>query len=200
MKPQRTQAKTPNESSERDRCQTPPYAVLPLLLHLPPDARIWESASGEGLLAQAMRAHGYTVYETDILDGVNFFDTRPTVDMDYQITNPPYSIKYEWLARSYAIGLPFALLMPVDVFGSGQAQELFERHGVEVILLRGRVDFKMPNKGWAGKGSQFSSAWFTHGLGIGDTLSYFDLRPHKPSRQRLTEWDAGFEQLPLFGE
>ncbi len=196
-KPKKAQAINPNESSERDRCQTPPYALTPLLPYLPKQSRIWESAAGEGLLAEELRSHGYNVCETDVLDGHNFFETR-CYAVDVQVTNPPYSIKYKWMTRSYEIGLPFALLMPVDVFGSIEALELYERYGWEVIALKGRIDYKMPSKGWAGVGAQFTSFWFTHGLNIGKELTVFDIRPFKPSKQRLAEIQHGYTQHGLF--
>lgn len=196
-KHKQAQAQNTNESSTRDRCQTPPYALTPLLPHLPPGAHIWEPAAGDGLLAQSLRDHGYTVRETDLLTGTNFFDARPESG-EILVTNPPYSVKYQWLARCYEIGVPFALLMPVDVYGSIEALELYERYGWEVIALKGRIDYKMPDAGWSGQGAQFTSYWFTHRLGIGREMTTYDIRPHKPSKQTLAEWDAGIEQLTLF--
>jgi hypothetical protein len=56
--------------------------------------------------------------------------------------------------------VPFALLMPITVLGTNRAAQLFEAFGVEVLALRKRVNFKMPNLGWSGKGAHFSVAWF----------------------------------------
>lgn len=195
-KSKKAQAINPNESSERDRCQTPPYALTPLLPYLPKQTRIWESAAGEGLLATALRLHGYTVEETDILDGHNFFETR-CYAVDMQITNPPFSTKYLWLKRSYEIGLPFALLVPWETLVAKTAQELFKTYGFEAIVPDDRIDFKIPGKGWGGAGAHFHTVWLTWGLGIGERLTYEPM--HKPSKQRLAEMARGWTQLPMFG-
>jgi len=160
----------PGISHLYDRCQTPPYALAPLLPYLP-DRVIWEPAAGEGLLVRGLMEAGFTVIGTDILMGDNFFETCPP-GWDVQVTNPPFSTKYHWLAHSYDLGRPFALLMPVEVLGAARAQRLFAAYGVEVILLDKRVNFKMPNLGWSGRGAHFASAWFTWGLGLGQALTF----------------------------
>ncbi len=111
----------------KDRCQTPPYALDPLLQYLPKDWLIWEPACGEGLLAKGLVVNGYDVYSSDIILGQNFFKYEPDIGWDAIVTNPPFSVKYPWLKRCYELGKPFALLMPVDVFGAQSAQRLFEQ-------------------------------------------------------------------------
>jgi hypothetical protein len=159
----------------KDNCQTPPYALDPLMPYLPKDdSIIWESACGEGLLVDSLlRDWGYKVVWSDINRdiGEDFFIWNPK-KWDIQITNPPFSLKYKWLARSYELGKPFALLMPVDVIAASSAQKLFKKYGIEILLLNKRVDFKMPNKGWEGNGAQFSVAWFCWRLNIGRELTY----------------------------
>ncbi len=194
-KPKTNRAGDPNRALKMDACQTPAYAVGPLLPFLKPEWTLWESAAGEGLLAAAMRKGGFTVLETDILTGQNFFQTMPPYGVDAQVTNPPYSVKFHWLARSYQLNIPFALLMPVEVLGAKSAQRLFRKHGLEVIFLDDRVDFKMPNQGWNGLGAKFPVAWFTNGLHIGKDMTFALM--HKPGKQRLAELAAGVEQLVL---
>lgn len=145
----------------RDQCQTPPYAVDPLLPYLPDtDCVIWEPAAGEGLLAEALFDCGYRkVTVSDAITGQNFFESEPDA-WDILITNPPFSLKYKWLERCYALGKPFALLLPVETLGAASAQVLFREYGIDVIFMSPRIDFKMPNEGWNGSGAQFPSAWF----------------------------------------
>jgi hypothetical protein len=160
-----------------DACQTPPEAIDPLLPFLNPMARIWESAAGEGLLVEALYDSGFTiVVATDILTDQNFFEFEPpSSTYDIQITNPPYSVKYDWLKRSYELGKPFALLLPVEVLGAKTAQVLFREYGVEVVFPDGRINFKMPNVGFEGSSAQFPTAWFTWGLNIGHDLSFAEV-------------------------
>ena len=155
-------------------CQTRSYALDPLLPYLPRQWTIWESAAGEGYLARALRRSGYNVVESDITRGQDFFAYRPTIAVDAVVTNPPFNpnqIKSDWMQRCCDLGLPWANLMPVDTIGSASAQKIIERCNVEIIYMDKRINFKMPNKGWSGK-SQFSSAWFTCGLGIGRQMTF----------------------------
>lgn len=172
MKKPKTNRKGDEQTSYKyDQCQTPFYALDPLLSYLPEKAVVWEPASGEGNIARKLELHGYKVIATDLLTGQNFFSYEPE-SYDIVITNPPFSVKYRFIERCYELGKPFALLMPIDVFGAKQSQSQFERYGTEVILLDKRVNFKMPDKGYTGNGAQFSTAWFTWGLGIGSQLTY----------------------------
>lgn len=158
-----------------DQCGTPAYALDPLIPYLPQGRRLWDPAAGEGLLIKELSRRGFDTVGGDLLTegvgetiipGQNFFDYELPGEW-IQVTNPPFSTKYKWLQRSFALGHPFALLMPVDVMGAGTAQKLFREYGIEVIWLDKRINYKMPNAGYSGKGAHFSSAWFTYGLDIG---------------------------------
>lgn len=144
--------------------QTPYYAIDPLLPYLPAGKTIWESAAGEGQIVSKLRHHGFTVIGSDILTDQDFFTWQPA-SWDIQITTPASKLKYKWLARSYELAKPFALLMPVETLGAGSAHLLFDRWGIGVILLNRRVNFKMPHRGYKGSANN-NYAWFTWGLGI----------------------------------
>lgn len=193
--------------SGMDLCQTSPWAVLPLLGYLRQRlmelcngdlsrATIWEPAAGEGYLSCALAngLHDATVIGTDLLvdctihsnvswgrlhsSPTNFFDYEPP-NWDILVTNPPYSIKYDWLERCYDLGKPFALLLPVETLGAARAQRLFRAHGLEVLFLPKRVKFKMPNIGWEKSSPQFPVAWFCHRLlpNTGNASIFADWRP-----------------------
>jgi hypothetical protein len=144
----------------KDLCQTPPYALDPIIPYLPRGGQIWEPAEGEGYLVRGLKQAGFSVIGTDILTGTDFLDYPYTPDCSAIVTNPPFSLKYKFLYKCYELGKPFALLMPIEVFGAVTAQRLFQKHGFEVMLLDKRIDFKMPNKKWEGKGAWFPTAWF----------------------------------------
>jgi hypothetical protein len=163
-----------------DACQTPAYAIDPLLAYLPEGLNIWEPAAGEGYLEGALYDSGFSVTPSDILTGQNFFEYEPE-KWDCIITNPPFSIKYKFLERCYQLGKPFALLMPVETLGTESAAVLFNEFGIEVIFIRPRINFKMPNKGWDGGGAQFPVAWFTFGLKIGKQITFAKVVPDDKS-------------------
>lgn len=141
-----------------DQCQTPPYALTPLLPFLHPSSKIWEPACGEGSLVTAMKEAGLQVQGTDWLTGHDYFEYEPD-DWDLSITNPPYSLKYKWLERSYELRKPFALLVPLEMLGAASCQRLIKINDFRVMLLDKRVNFKMPNKGYSGGGTQFPVMW-----------------------------------------
>lgn len=162
-----------------DACQTPAYALDPLLPYALRFGQIWEPAAGEGLLVDALYDAGFSqsaVISSDLLTGQNFFDYEPP-DWDCLITNPPYSLKYRWLERCYEMGKPFALLLPVETLGAKSAQVLFRPYGIEVLFLDRRVNFKMPRIGFDGSAAQFPVAWFTWRMGLEKQMIFGELSP-----------------------
>jgi len=182
-----------------DNCQTPPYALEPLYQYID-TSFVWECAAGKGVLARQLNKVGIGTVATDISlsKGVTYNDfmsnggiqvftngsSQP--DLCTIVTNPPYSIKYEWLERCYELGKPFALLMPVEMLGTAKGQRLFNEHGIEVIFMSPRVDFYMPNKGYEGGGAQFPTAWFTWKLNLPNQINFATL--NKPKRSELKEY------------
>lgn len=179
MKPKTNRAGTLYEAKGFDCCQTPSSAAKTLQRFIPPGKIIWESAAGTmRMLVKGIQEYlsPHSVIATDIQDDTsyNFFDYSPNI-WDIQITNPPYSIKYHWLKRSYELGKPFALLLPVETIGAKKAQTLMKEYGAEIILLSKRINFYMPDKGLTGGGAQFPTLWFTYGLNIGRDISFAEV-------------------------
>jgi hypothetical protein len=142
-----------------DNCSTPGYAIDPIEAFIPLTDVIWEPAYGEGYLANELKKRGYNVWVSSLEAGQDFFTYEPKL-IDYtSVTNPPFSLKYEWIERCYDLGKPWFLLLPVETIGAGKAQKMFSKHGVNVIWLSKRINFKMPYKGWQGT-AQFPTAWF----------------------------------------
>jgi hypothetical protein len=129
---------------------------------------------------------GYGVISSDITGEDYSLDFFEIWYGDVIITNPPYSIKYEWLKRCYELEFPFALLMPVEMLGTAKGQRLFNKYGIEVIFMSPRVDFYMPNKGCEGGGAQFPTAWFTWKLNLPQQINF--ARLNKPKRSELKEY------------
>jgi len=149
--------------------QTPPISLEPLYKYLKPKSVIWECAAGKGNLVEELEKNNFEVIATDILTGENFMTYEPEY-YDYIITNPPYSIKGEFLSRVYELGKPFAFLLPLTTFETSKRQELFKKYGLEVILFDKRINFETPSG--KGGGSWFATAWFTNGLNIGKELNF----------------------------
>ncbi len=149
--------------------QTPPIALKPLYKYLIPGYTIWECASGKGNLVKELEKNSFKVVATDILTGENFMTYEPEY-YNYIITNPPYSLKQQFLERAYFLGKPFAFLLPLTTFETAKRQGLFKKYGLEVILFDKRINFETPSG--KGSGSWFATAWFTNGLNIGRELTF----------------------------
>ena len=165
--------KPPLHGYAPDDFQTPSEALNPLLPYLKGDWIIWECAQGKGYLAKHLRKSGYSVIGTDILTGEDFLAYQPHVPFDCIITNPPYSLKQQFLIRAYDLGKPFAFLLPLTTLETRARQNLFKRYGIEIILFDKRINFHVPS----GKESKswFATAWFTNGLHIGKELTFTNL-------------------------
>jgi hypothetical protein len=162
--------KLPQNVVSSDDFQTPAHAVHPLIPYLDVAWSIWEPACGNGNLVNELYKFVTECFGTDITVGCDFLIEDCGKDFDCIITNPPYSLKNEFLARCYKLGKPFALLLPLTTFETKRRQALFREHGVEVIFLPKRINFETPSG--QGSGSWFATAWFTWGLNIGQQLTF----------------------------
>lgn len=188
MKPKTNRATDASESQPFDRCMTPAYALDPLLPFLLRHDVVWEPAAGTGNIMRAICPPVSSVVATDIYGEYarparSFFSWQPP-RFDAIVTNPPYSIKFEWLARCYQLGKPFALLVPVETIGAQKAQALMERHGAELLLLNRRVNFEMPNKGWEGSAAQFPVLWLCWKM-LPEPIVYGRLTPRPQAQMEL---------------
>ena len=161
--------KPPLKQGTKDDFQTPPDALDPLYKFLKPHWTIWECAAGKGNLTRALKRKGFKVISTDILSGDDFLKYKPK-HYDCIITNPPFSLKHEFLQRAYSLDKPFAFLLPLTTLESAKRQFLFRNYGLELILFDHRINFETPNG--KGQGSWFATAWFTNGFQIGKELTF----------------------------
>jgi hypothetical protein len=170
-----------------DLFQTPPEALDPLYPLLPRDWRIWECACGEGNLVRALEGHGYSVIGTDAstdyaAESTDFLSADPPPGIDCILTNPPFSLKDDFLSRCYELGKPFALLLPLTGLEGLRRQELFRRHGVELVLMPRRLHFQTPNFTEGRKSSSwFATAWYCGFMGIGRSLTFWQPMPAQPA-------------------
>jgi hypothetical protein len=139
-----------------DNYQTPDYAIEPLLPYLKQEQIIWDCACGNGNIVRYLNSKGFKAIGTDINMGFeyNFLFYQPE-RFDCIITNPPYSNKDMFIERCYMLGKPWAMLMPITAL-EGKRQRLFERYGIELLLLDKRIEFTDNTK----TGAWFATAWF----------------------------------------
>lgn len=96
-----------------DELYTPSYAVEPLVKYLPKGLTIWECTDfGESQITRVLKDNGYKVVSTRKKD-FDFLKDSPDFEWDMIVTNPPYTLKDEFLERAYSYNKPFAMLLPI---------------------------------------------------------------------------------------
>lgn len=155
--------------------QTPDYAVDILRPYLPAGVRIWEPACGKLNIVCYLRRNGWDCQGTDITDGEDFLTYRPDFEWDILVTNPPFDIKDQWIARCYEWGKPFALLLPTEADGGPIRVPMFREGGIARIVPPYRINFETPSG--EGAGAWFPTCWFLHGIIPHNTTIYTEDRP-----------------------
>lgn len=170
-----------------DNFQTPSWPVEMLIdklrnpqRHLfienPVDGWVWDPCCGEGQILKTLHKMGVSEFGTDLepvdedFNQMDFLKDEPDFEFDCIITNPPYSIKDDFIERCYELQKPWAMLMPLSALEGKKRQALYKKHGMELLILPRRVDFKTPSG--KGSGAHFATAWFTHGFHIGKEMTF----------------------------
>lgn len=195
-KPKTPQPETPKTPQGRDLFQTPTYAVDLLVPFIPQSNshHFWEPACGEGKISNVLlHIENSTVLSTDIRktdfmgddniynflsDGFSpiiqtvrkFNETPPVI-----ITNPPFSLKYQFIHKAIEYGLPFAFLIPFDM--CGKMAHLFMDYGCQGVVPTSRINFITPTGKTEASGhtSPFHSFWLTRHFNLPKLLTFVDL-------------------------
>lgn len=147
-----------------DDIYTPSYAIKPLLKYIPKNITVWECCDfGKSEITRLLKEHGCKVISTDKKE--NFFEYVPKEHFDMIITNPPYSLKDDFIKKCYEWNKPFALLLPITALEGKTRGTMFRKYGIEVMVFDGRVQF-MENmiKDYNKKksGNWFNTSWFCY--------------------------------------
>ena len=135
---------TDEDREENDYYATEPKAVELLMNEETFDGTIWENCCGEGHLAEPMKARGYEVISTDLIDrgygrgGYNFFDCKECLG-DNIVTNPPYKFSIEWVLHSLELlqpGKKLALFLPIQFFESdSRYKKIFKKFPPKTVYI-----------------------------------------------------------------
>lgn len=147
-----------------DEIYTPDYAIKPLLKYIPKKITIWECCDfGESQITKLLKEHGCSVISTGKKE--NFFEYNPKEDFDMIITNPPYSLKDEFIKKCYEWNKPFCLLLPITSLEGKTRGEMFREKGIEVLVFDGRVQFMenmIQDYNKKKSGNWFNTSWFCY--------------------------------------
>lgn len=150
------QAKTDKAS---DEVFTPQYAVYPIIKYLTPESIIWCPFDKEdSAFVQVLRDNGFKVLYSHIDDGQNFFNYVPEESYDYIVSNPPFSIKDQILAKLDELNKPYAVLLPLPTL---QGQKRFKYlKDTQALIFDKRINFyKDVEKKTIEKGVSFATIY-----------------------------------------
>jgi hypothetical protein len=146
------------KKEKNDELYTPREAILPILKYLDKSKVYWECTDfGKSNITKVLKENGFKVINTSKVE-LDFLIDDP-LDCDVIITNPPYSIKDEFIKRCYELGKPFMLLLPLTALEGKERNKLYKQYGIELIILNKRINFiKEKNNVW------FNTSWFCRGI------------------------------------
>lgn len=145
-----------------DEIYTPRYAIKPLLKYLPKNITIWECTDyGSSNITKVLQEENYKVITTHKKD-FDFLKETPDFDFDMIITNPPYSLKDDFIKKCYEYNKPFALLLPITGLEGIKRGKMFRENGIELMVLDKRVEFmeNMIENYNKKSGNWFNTSWF----------------------------------------
>ena len=138
-----------------DEIYTPDYAVIPLLKYLPKGITIWECTDyGGSNITKVLKENGFKVISSHKND-LDFLKDKAPFEFDMIITNPPYSLKDQFIKKCYEYGKPFALLLPITALEGKTRNALYQKNSIELIIFDKRINF-LNNK----KSCWFNTSWF----------------------------------------
>lgn len=145
------------QKTKNDELYTPEYAIRPLLKYLTKDKIIWECTDyGKSNITKVLRENGFKVINTSKAE-IDFLNDNVDFEFDMIITNPPYSLKDEFIKKCYEYKKPFCLLLPITSLEGINRGKMFRKYGLELLVLDRRCNFIYDN---AKKSNWFNTSWF----------------------------------------
>lgn len=153
-----------------NECYTPANAIIPLIKYIPLGYTIWDCDYGSGRLAHHFSKEGFKVIGDRDQDFLT--DEINPHAFNIIITNPPYSLKNEFLKRAFEIGKPFAFLLPLTALEGIKRGKMFREKNIQLIIPNRRINFEIPS---GKKSSWFATAWFCYKMNLPKDLNFVEL-------------------------
>lgn len=131
--------------------------------------RIWEPCAGDGAIAKPLRAAGYKVLATDIVDrgagyrhGLDYLKVKVPSGCEAIVTNPPFSLATEMVNKALGEVTYHAWLLPLSFLESQKRIPLFRDTPPARVWVSSRRLPMMHRDGWQGKEADSNKcfAWF----------------------------------------
>lgn len=159
------------KQNNKDHVATPRFVVEDIykIIHIENYKSIWfpfnNYDSEFKLKADELKLKYKATHKFDDL-GNDFFITEPPEECDLMISNPPFSLQYEIIKRSFELiekGLikSFALLLPLSTLETPKRADLYEQYAdkLSIIIFKKRIKF-------IGKKGSFNTAccWICYNI------------------------------------
>jgi hypothetical protein len=176
---------------------TPPEAVASLLVlerHALPGC-LWEPAAGDGAIVRPLRAAGYSVLATDLVDyglegchhGVDYLTAPCMRAVDGVVTNPPFRLAQAFAQKAVAEVPYVALLLRTNFLESVGRLPFFRRTPPARIWVSSRRLPMMHRHGWTGPraSSNTCHSWVVWSTAAArqTVVDWFDWREHQPDER-----------------
>ena len=160
-----------NEKGDREKDDfypTPKAATQSLLDRQKFEGDIWECACGNGSMSEVIKANGYNVYSSDLIDrgygevGIDFLQSNKK--FDNIVTNPPFNLATEFteLALKLANKKVCMLNKLSYLEGIKRKELIFDKNKLEkVLVFSRRVPFKKESTQTKAAGLM-AFAWFIY--------------------------------------
>lgn len=138
---------------------TPRYVVELIIPFLKEGSIIWCPADEkQSEFVITLRENGFKVINTHINTGEDFLTYQPDFEFDYIITNPPFSLKIEFLQKCIDYNKPFALLLGLQILSYKTTMTFMHQNDMDLMFPVGsRISFN-------GSAAPFQSGYFTKGI------------------------------------
>ena len=144
-----------------DEYMTPKYAWGNISQFIP-NKIIWEPFYGDGTSGKHLQDLGFTV----IHKNENFFVQNHG---EIIVTNPPFSITKQILARLKMLNKPFILIMPISKINTDYMRRLFKNE-LQIIIPKKRISFMKHGK-YVGR-ANFDCFYYCWKIGLNHDITW----------------------------
>lgn len=154
-------------SSKNDNYTTPKNIWELIKDFIPENSIIWESAYCNGSSGRVFEELGFNVIHKDR----DYFNWEPE-EYTIQITNPPFSIKKDWIKRAMELGKPWIMIMPEGTLSTNYFKE-YVGNKIQLVIPR-RINFdKVVGNTVVGTSSaSFRCFFYCYGLNLPNDLNF----------------------------
>ena len=166
---------------QSDEVFTPSYVPHAIAKYIPNNIEnritniLCPFSKNEHEFSKQFRELGYNVVNTHFDPatnvGKNFFDYTKeeitSLNIDYIIDNPPFSLKCSILERCEELDVAYALLLPLPTLqGNKRYQKVFSKGNTQALIFAQRIGYGTKEKTWQEMGmtNHFASIFICKGV------------------------------------